>query len=128
MEFEYLFIFDTLIALVTSYSYTVLAEKMPEPGATITLLMLIVFLFLLIEGARELGNVMAGKSTLVNIAPGLSVKWIIGAFIPLFPVFYALGSNLSDIYFFTTRALIAVLAWVMPVPYIMKIIKDRQGG
>ncbi len=125
MEFEYLFIFDTLTTLVAGYSFSVLAEKVPEPGATITLLIFLVFLFLLIEGSRELGDVISQRKTLIQSAPSLAVKWIIGAFLPLFPVFYALGLNLPDIYFYMTRTVIAVLAWVLPVPYVMMIIKQE---
>ena len=125
MEFEYLFIFETLTTLVAGYSFSVLAEKVPEPGATVTLFIFLAFLFLIIEGGRELGDVISGKKALIQSAPSLAVKWIIGGFLPLFPVFYALGLNLPDMYFYMTRTVIVVLAWVLPVPYIMMIIKQE---
>lgn len=132
MEFEYLFVFEVLTALIIGFSYSMLIEKIPEPGATVMLFILIALLFLLIEGARELGNVLNGTSTLIEVAPTLALKWTIGIFLALFPVFYAAGFRLPDIYFYITRTTVALLAWIMPFPYVLKIIGDEvvrgQGG
>lgn len=132
MAFEYIFVFETLTTLVIGYSYLILLEKLPEPGATITLFMFLFIAFLLVECARELGNVIDGDNTLVDAAPGLSVKWIGGGFATLFPLFYASTLGLQDLYFYSTRTSIALLAWAIPVPYILIIIRRKmrleQGG
>ena len=128
MVFEYLFVFETLTTLVVGYSYFVLLEKLPEPGATITLFMFLLIALLLIDCARELGKVIEGDSSLVATAPALSVKWIGGTFATLFPLFYASALGLQDLYFYTTRTSIALLAWAIPVPYILRIMKEKIGG
>lgn len=124
MAFEYLFVFEVLTVLVVEYSYSMLVEKMPEPGATIILFVFIVLLFLLIEGAREFGNIINESRTLIEVAPTLALKWIVGGFLALFPLFYAVWLGLPDIDFYMTRNTVALLAWVMPVPYVLKFIKE----